>query len=956
MNFLKAMFGNYSKREVKRIQPICDKVLALEDKYSAMSESELKNQTAVLKERLANGETTDDILPEAFATCREASWRVLGMKHFPVQIIGGIVLHQGRIAEMKTGEGKTLVATLPAYLNALTGEGVHIVTVNDYLARRDSEWMGKLYRYLGLEVGLIVHDLDNDLRKQAYAADITYGTNNELGFDYLRDNMVVYKEQKVQRGHAYAIVDEVDSILIDEARTPLIISGKGDKSTDLYERADKFAKTLKIQRFAELDSKEDMESYYQENGIDYVVDEKQKTATLTQSGVKKAEEYFNIENLTDPENLTIQHHINQAIKANGVMKNDVDYVVKDGEVLIVDEFTGRIMYGRRFNEGLHQAIEAKEGVKVQSESKTLATITFQNYFRLYKKLAGMTGTAQTESEEFEEIYKLDVVEIPTNKPVIRKDLPDSVYKTENGKFNAVINQIAEAHEKGQPVLVGTISIEKSELLSKMLKRRGIKHNVLNAKQHDKEAEIVAQAGKLGAVTIATNMAGRGTDITLGGNAEYMAKASMRKKGFSEELIEEATGYAETDDEEIINARKTFRELNDKYKEEIKDEAEQVRQAGGLMIIGTERHESRRIDNQLRGRSGRQGDPGVSRFFLSTEDDLMRLFGGDRMKMMMERMNVDEDTPIENKMLSNIIESSQEKVELRNFGIRKDVLQYDDVLNRQREIIYGQRDQVLNGEDLHDTVIKMISDTVETSIKHYLPEGPKENWNFQSLKDYYKDWIIRDESKYDFEIEDLEGMEPEEIGQMIVDDALEIYKENEKLLPAETMREMERVYLLKSVDTHWMDHIDDMEQLKSGIRLRSYGQHDPVVEYRLEGFDMFDEMIESIREDTVKLMLVMPKRVYEIQKRQEAIEAARKAAEKQAAAAHQVVLNGNEQNQQPDAVQAALKREQVAQPTQVSSDGTDLANKTVRKGKKIGRNDPCPCGSGKKYKKCCGRDL
>ncbi|SCY61656.1 preprotein translocase subunit SecA [Ruminococcus sp. YE282] len=956
MNFLKAMFGNYSKREVKRIQPICDKVLALEDKYSAMSESELKNQTAVLKERLANGETTDDILPEAFATCREASWRVLGMKHFPVQIIGGIVLHQGRIAEMKTGEGKTLVATLPAYLNALTGEGVHIVTVNDYLARRDSEWMGKLYRYLGLEVGLIVHDLDNDLRKQAYAADITYGTNNELGFDYLRDNMVVYKEQKVQRGHAYAIVDEVDSILIDEARTPLIISGKGNKSTDLYERADKFAKTLKIQRFAELDSKEDMESYYQENGIDYVVDEKQKTATLTQSGVKKAEEYFNIENLTDPENLTIQHHINQAIKANGVMKNDVDYVVKDGEVLIVDEFTGRIMYGRRFNEGLHQAIEAKEGVKVQSESKTLATITFQNYFRLYKKLAGMTGTAQTESEEFEEIYKLDVVEIPTNKPVIRKDLPDSVYKTENGKFNAVINQIAEAHEKGQPVLVGTISIEKSELLSKMLKRRGIKHNVLNAKQHDKEAEIVAQAGKLGAVTIATNMAGRGTDITLGGNAEYMAKASMRKKGFAEELIEEATGYAETDDEEIINARKTFRELNDKYKEEIKDEAEQVRQAGGLMIIGTERHESRRIDNQLRGRSGRQGDPGVSRFFLSTEDDLMRLFGGDRMKMMMERMNVDEDTPIENKMLSNIIESSQEKVELRNFGIRKDVLQYDDVLNRQREIIYGQRDQVLNGEDLHDTVIKMISDTVETSIKHYLPEGPKENWNFQSLKDYYKDWIIRDESKYDFEIEDLEGIEPEEIGQMIVDDALEIYKENEKLLPAETMREMERVYLLKSVDTHWMDHIDDMEQLKSGIRLRSYGQHDPVVEYRLEGFDMFDEMIESIREDTVKLMLVMPKRVYEIQKRQEAIEAARKAAEKQAAAVHQVVLNGNEQNQQPDAVQAALKREQVAQPTQVSSDGTDLANKTVRKGKKIGRNDPCPCGSGKKYKKCCGRDL
>ena len=956
MNLLKAMFGNYSKREVKRVQPICDKVLALEDKYANMSESELKNQTALLKERLANGESTDDILPDAFAVCREASWRVLGMKHFPVQVIGGIVLHQGRIAEMKTGEGKTLVATLPAYLNALTGEGVHIVTVNDYLARRDSEWIGKLYRYLGLTVGLIVHDLENDDRKKAYAADITYGTNNELGFDYLRDNMVVYKEQKVQRPHAFAIVDEVDSILIDEARTPLIISGKGDKSTDLYERADILAKSLKIQRFAELDSKEDMEEYYAQNNIDYVVDEKQKTATLTQSGVKKAEEFFGIENLTDPENLTIQHHVNQAIKANGVMKLDVDYVVKDDEVIIVDEFTGRLMYGRRFNEGLHQAIEAKEGVKVQSESKTLATITFQNYFRLYKKLSGMTGTAQTESEEFEEIYKLDVVEIPTNKPVLRKDLPDSIYKTEKGKFNAVIEQICEAHEKGQPVLVGTISIEKSELLSKMLKKRGIKHNVLNAKQHEKEAEIIAQAGKLGAVTIATNMAGRGTDIILGGNSEYMAKASMRKQGIPEELIEEATGYAETDDEEIISARKIFQELNSKYKEEIRDEADRVREAGGLFIIGTERHESRRIDNQLRGRSGRQGDPGMSRFFLSTEDDLMRLFGGDRMKMMMERMNVDEDMPIENKILSNIIENSQEKVELRNFGIRKDVLQYDDVMNRQREIIYGQRDQVLNGEDLHDTILKMIDDTIDTSIKHYLPEGPRENWNVQSLKDYYNGWIIRDENKYNFDIEDLEDMESDEIKQMLVDDALEIYRENEELLDEVTIREMERVYLLKNVDTHWMDHIDNMEQLKSGIRLRSYGQHDPVVEYRIEGFDMFDEMIENIREDTVKLMLVMPKRVYEIQKRQEAIEAARKAAEKQAAAAHQVILNnGEKQQQQPNAVQAALRREQVAKPTMTSSDGTDTANKTVRKGKKIGRNDPCPCGSGKKYKKCCGRD-
>ena len=864
-NFLKALFGNYSKREVKRVKPIADKVLALEEKYAAMSESELKNQTALLKERLANGETTDDILPDAFAACREASWRVLGMKHFPVQVIGGIVLHQGRIAEMKTGEGKTLVATLPAYLNALTGEGVHIVTVNDYLARRDSEWMGKLYKYMGLKVGLIVHDLDNDGRKTAYNADITYGTNNELGFDYLRDNMVVYKENKVQRGHAFAIVDEVDSILIDEARTPLIISGQGDKSTDLYERADRLAKTLKLERFTEIDSKQDMDEYYAENGIDYVVDEKQKTATLTQLGVKKAEEFFNIENLTDPENLTIQHHVNQAIKANGVMKLDVDYVVKEGEVIIVDEFTGRLMYGRRFNEGLHQAIEAKEGVKVQSESKTLATITFQNYFRLYKKLSGMTGTGQTESEEFQEIYKLDVVEIPTN---------------------TVIDQIVEVHQNGQPVLVGTISIEKSELLSKMLKRRGIQHNVLNAKQHDKEAEIIAQAGKFGAVTIATNMAGRGTDIILGGNAEYMAKSSMRKQGYPEELIEEATGYAETDNEEILEARKTFQELNEKYKEEIKDEAQQVRDAGGLMIIGTERHESRRIDNQLRGRSGRQGDPGVSRFFLSTEDDLMRLFGGDRMRAMMERMNVDEDTAIENKMLTNIIESSQEKVELRNFGIRKDVLQYDDVLNRQREIIYGQRDQVLDGEDLHETVLKMLSDTIDTSIAHYLPEGPKENWNYPSLVEYYKDWIITDTEKYKLDLDDLEEMEADEIGQMIKDDALAIFAENEKIVPPETIREMERVYLLKSVDTHWMDHIDAMDQLKAGIRLRSYGQHDPVVEYRLEGFDMFDEMIENIREDTVKLMLIMPKRVYEIQKRQEAIEAARKAAQAAAAAAQQ----------------------------------------------------------------------
>ena len=952
MNPLKALFGNYSKREVKRVQPIADKVLALDEKYAAMSESELKKQTAILKERLANGETTDDILPDAFAVCREASQRVLGMKHFPVQVIGGIILHQGRIAEMKTGEGKTLVATLPAYLNGLTGEGVHIVTVNDYLARRDSEWMGKLYRYLGLSVGLIVHDLDNDLRKQAYAADITYGTNNELGFDYLRDNMVVYKENKVQRGHAFAIVDEVDSILIDEARTPLIISGKGDKSTELYTQANRFAKTLKVQRFTELDSKEDMEAYYAENGIDYVVDEKAKTATLTQSGVKKAEEFFNIDNLTDPENLTIQHHVNQAIRANGIMKRDVDYVIKDGEIIIVDEFTGRLMYGRRYNEGLHQAIEAKEGVKVQNESKTLATITFQNYFRLYKKLSVMTGTASTEATEFQEIYKLDVVEIPTNKPLARIDLPDSIFRTENGKFSAVIEQIIEAHEKGQPVLVGTISIEKSELLSKMLKKRGIQHNVLNAKQHEKEAEIIAQAGKLGAVTIATNMAGRGTDIILGGNAEYLAKAQMRKQGIDDELIAEATGFAETDDAEILEARKIFSELNAGYSEQIKEEADKVREAGGLFIIGTERHESRRIDNQLRGRAGRQGDPGTSRFFLSTEDDLMRLFGGDRMKAMLSRMNVDEDMPIENKMLTGIIENSQEKVELRNFGIRKDVLQYDDVLNKQREIIYKQRDEVLDGVNIHDSIVKMIEDNIQENVNRFLPEGIHDNWNITGLLDTYMDWVITDRSKYNFSDEDIEVIDSGEIYDMILADAMAVYDNNEKLLPAETIREMERVYLLRSVDTYWMDHIDNMEQLKAGIHLRSYGQHDPVVAYRLEGFDMFDEMIAAIREDTMKLILTQPKRIYEQQKRREAIAAAKRLAAQKAADARAAA---GESEPESDVVKKALQRKQVAQPTATSGDGTDTANKTIRKGKKVGRNDPCPCGSGKKYKKCCGRD-
>lgn len=963
-NILKAMFGNYSKREVKRVKPLCEKVIALESKYQPMSDKELKEQTNVLKERLKNGETTDDILTDAFAVCREASYRVLGMKHFPVQIIGGIILHQGRIAEMKTGEGKTLVATLPAYLNGLTGEGVHIVTVNDYLARRDSEWMGKLYRWLGLSVGLIVHDLTNDLRKEAYSADITYGTNNELGFDYLRDNMVVYKERKVQRGHAFAIVDEVDSILIDEARTPLIISGQGDKSTDLYEQADKLARTLKREKFAEIDSKEDNDEYYKEHGIEYIVDEKAKSATLTPLGVKKVEQYFGIENLTDPDNLTIQHHVNQAIKAYGIMQKDIDYVVKDDQVIIVDEFTGRLMYGRRYNEGLHQAIEAKEGVKIANESKTLATITFQNYFRLYKKLSGMTGTAMTEEEEFREIYKLDVVEIPTNKPIAREDLSDVIFKTEEAKFNAVIEDIIECHEKGQPVLVGTISIEKSELLSKLLKRRGIKHNVLNAKHHEKEAEIVAQAGKKGAVTIATNMAGRGTDIILGGNAEYLAKAEMRRMQIPEEIIVESTGFGDTDDEEILQARKTFAELNEKYKDEIKDEAEEVRQAGGLFIMGTERHESRRIDNQLRGRSGRQGDPGKSRFYLSTEDDLMRLFGGERMKAIMERLNAPDDVPLENKMLTNIIESSQQKVESRNFAIRKNVLQYDDVMNRQREIIYAQRDQVLNGEDIKDQIVKMIEQTIESTVKSFCPDDVShDTWNLESLRDYYLGWLI-DETEMKYTADDLEGLEQIDLINELNDKATALYKENEQILPEETMREMERVYLLKNVDTYWMDHIDAMEQLKQGIRLRAYGQRDPVVEYRFEGFDMFDQMIATIRENTVKMVLVAPKRIVALQKQQ--AEMQRRAKEQQERAAQMAKQQQIQQQQsrpapaqpqQQPQLNVLFKREQVAKPTATSGDGTDSANKTVRKTakQKVGRNDPCPCGSGKKYKKCCGRD-
>ena len=912
-NILTALFGNYSQRELKRLQPIAQSVLDLEDHYKAMTDEELKSQTGILKDRLKNGETTDDILPDAFAVCREASDRVLGMRHFPVQIIGGIVLHQGRIAEMKTGEGKTLVATLPAYLNGLTGEGVHIVTVNDYLARRDSEWMGKLYRWLGLSVGLIVHDLPNDQRRQAYAADITYGTNNELGFDYLRDNMVIYKERRVQRGHAFAIVDEVDSILIDEARTPLIISGQGEASTELYTIADRFARTLKCQRVTELDQKEDNDALY--DNCDYIVNEKSRTASLTRRGVKKAEIYFNIENLTDADNLTIAHHINQAIRAHGVMKRDIDYVVKDGQVIIVDEFTGRLMYGRRFNEGLHQAIEAKENVKVAHESKTLATITFQNFFRLYKKLSGMTGTAMTEETEFNQIYRLDVVEIPTNKPVIREDLPDQVYKTEKAKFNAVIDDIIAHHEKGQPVLVGTISIEKSEQLSAMLKRRGVKHEVLNAKYHEKEAQIIAQAGKKGAVTIATNMAGRGTDIMLGGNAEYMAKDEMRRMQYSEELISEATAFGDTDNEEILEARRTFSELNAKYKELIRPEADEVRACGGLYIIGTERHESRRIDNQLRGRSGRQGDPGASRFYISLEDDLMRLFGGERIGAMMDRLNVSDDTPIEAKMLTKTIENAQLKVEDRNFSIRKNVLQYDDVLSRQREVIYTQRNAVLDGADLKEAILRMIDSALQTKVDRYLPKNTEhDNWDLEGLREQYLGWLIGDDDLV-FTKDELEDLDPEFVTSELQKKAHDLYEVREQEFTPAITRELERVILLKNVDRYWMDHIDAMDELKKGINLRAYAQRDPVVEYRVEGSDMFDATIDQIREDTARMMLT-------------------------------VKLRTKEEPQ----------REQVAKPTGTGGggDGSDK-KRPVRITKKIGRNDPCPCGSGKKYKKCCGRN-
>ena len=906
MGLIEKIFGNYSQKEIRRIDPLVKKVLALENTYRNMSEEELRSQTAVLKERLANGETLDDILPEAFAACREACDRVLDMRPYPVQVIGGIILHQGRIAEMKTGEGKTLVETLPAYLNALSGKGVHIVTVNDYLAKRDSEWMGKVFSYMGLSVGLVIHGVENDQRREAYACDITYGTNNEFGFDYLRDNMVTYKENLVQRGFNYAIVDEVDSILIDEARTPLIISGRGDKSTDLYQKADRFVRTLTAMRVKEQDEKQETDTV----DADYIIDEKAKTATITPRGAEKAEKYFNVENINDADNMTLLHHINQAIKAHGVMKRDVDYVVKDGEVIIVDEFTGRLMLGRRYNDGLHQAIEAKEGVTVARENRTLATITFQNYFRMYHKLSGMTGTAMTEVDEFREIYGLDVVEIPTNKPVIREDLPDVVYKTEGAKFRAVINEIVDAHAKNQPVLVGTISIEKSEILSNMLKKRGIAHNVLNAKHHDREAEIVAQAGVPGAVTIATNMAGRGTDIMLGGNAEFLAKAELRKQGLDEDMINAATAYFETGAEDILAARALYHDLYKRFKEEIAPRAEEAKNAGGLYIIGTERHESRRIDNQLRGRSGRQGDPGKTRFFISLEDDLMRLFGGDRLQSLMDTLKIEEDMPIDAKLISSSIESAQRKVEGRNFEMRKNVLKFDDVMNKQREIIYGQRSKVLEGEDLKEDIAKMREESVRKTVDTYLAsDEDRENWNLGGLRDYYRGWLLTD-GDLRYSDEEFAKLTKEDVYNAVLERMEGLYAFREKEFGEENMRELERVCLLRNVDLKWMDHIDDMSDLKQGMYLRGYGQHDPVVEYRIEGFEMFDSMIEAIREDTVKMLLTVRRRAEE------------------------------------------PKREQVAVPMEAGGDGTVQQRPAAKK--KVGRNDPCPCGSGKKYKHCCGR--
>ena len=907
MGLFTKVFGTYSQRELKSIYPIVDKITALEEDYKKLTDAQLQAKTPEFKERLANGETLDDILPEAFATVREAADRVLGMRPYPVQLVGGIVLHQGRIAEMKTGEGKTLVATLPAYLNALTGEGVHIVTVNDYLAKRDSEWMGKVHRFLGLTVGLIIHDMKKEERQKAYAADITYGTNNEMGFDYLRDNMALYASEQVQRGHAFAIVDEVDSILIDEARTPLIISGMGEKSTQLYDMAEMFAARLKKFVVVETDDKEEEAT---DIDADYVVDEKSKSCTLTARGIKKAEEFFHLDNLSDPENSTIAHHINQAIKAHGIMKRDVDYVVKDGEVVIVDEFTGRLMFGRRDSEGLHQAIEAKEHLSVQRESKTLATITFQNYFRLYRKLSGMTGTALTEEEEFATIYALDIIEIPTNRPIARIDNEDSVYKTENGKYRAVIQQVKACHAKGQPVLVGTVSIEKNELLGKMLTREGIKHNLLNAKNHEKEAEIVAQAGQFGAVTVATNMAGRGTDIMLGGNAEYMAKNDLRKAGLSDELIAEATGYAETDNQEILDARKLFADKLAQHKAEIAGEADKVRQAGGLFIIGTERHDSRRIDNQLRGRAGRQGDPGETRFYISLEDDLMRLFGGDRVTNLMERMNIDEDTPIENKMLSRAIEQAQTTVESRNFQARKSVLEYDDVMNKQREIIYGQRKQVLDGMDVKGIIMGMMESAIGHQVRSaFMGQAHLDMAQCRELLRsvegvYFTKYTVKiDESQ-------LSTLTEDDFIDMFTKAAADFYEKKEQEITPPVMRELERVVLLRVVDEYWMEHIDAMQDLRQGIRLRAYAQTNPVDAYKKESLEMFEEMVDAMKEETVR-------RLYSVRLRQ------------------------NEE----------VKRERVASGMTENVGGDGTVKKQPKKVVKVGRNDLCPCGSGLKWKKC-----
>jgi len=911
LRLIEKIFGTHSSREIKRIMPIVKRINDLEPEIQKLTDSELKEKTNEFKSRLSKGETLDDILPEAFAVVREASKRVLGMRHFDVQLIGGIVLHQGRIAEMKTGEGKTLVATLPCYLNALTGEGVHVVTVNDYLAKRDSEQMGKIYKFLGLTVGLIIHDKTSAQRQEAYSADITYGTNNEFGFDYLRDNMVIYKKDVVQcKGHNFVVVDEVDSILIDEARTPLIISGMGEKSTDLYSVANHFAKRLKMLKIVEADDKQNDDDV----DADYIVDEKANTATLTASGVKKAETAFNVENLSDPENLTLLHHINQAIRAHGVMHRDVDYVVKDGEVIIVDEFTGRLMHGRRYNDGLHQAIEAKEGVEIARESKTLATITFQNFFRLYKKLSGMTGTAETEQEEFNAIYNLDVVVIPTNEPMVRKDHPDSVYKSEGGKYAAVINQIIACHEKGQPVLVGTVTIEKSELLSRILSKNGIKHEVLNAKYHEKEAEIIAQAGKKGAVTIATNMAGRGTDIMLGGNAEFLAKKEMEKLGYSPELILESTGFSETDNPEILDAREKYKELNEKYKNEIFSERQEVIDAGGLFIIGTERHESRRIDNQLRGRSGRQGDVGESRFYLSLDDDLLRKFGSDRLRSMVNALGLPDNEAIEASMLTSAIERAQRTVEGNNFKSRKHVLEYDDVMNVQRKVIYAERNKVLDGGDFKQSFTRRIEEFIELTVDQYIAgEEYPENWNITGLIEFMEQFFLPKDS-LSYTKEQIEDLKRADLVGDLTDIAMEQYALKEEEFGSDALREIERIILLRAVDSKWMDHIDDMERLRQGIGLRAYAQRDPIIEYKEEGYIMYEAMLQAITEDIIRLLFH--------------VRAERK-----------------------------MEREQVAKPTSASgggSDGTIEKKPVVRKEAKVGRNDPCPCGSGLKYKKCCGK--